>query len=50
MAPDNSILRPIAFARKSLSITEKRYSNIEREVPGTLHGLKSSIITASQER
>ena len=27
-APDNSILCPITFARKS---TEKRYSNIERE-------------------
>ena len=30
-APDNSILRSIAFVSKSLSSTEKRYSNIERE-------------------
>ena len=29
-APYNSILRPIAFVSKSLSSTEKRYSNIER--------------------
>ena len=38
--PYNSILRPIAFASKSLSSTEKKYSNIEREVLGILHGLK----------
>ena len=40
MAPDNNILRPIAFASKSLSIREKRYSNIEREALGILHGLE----------
>ena len=36
----NSILRPITFARKSLSRVERRYSNIEREALGILHGLK----------
>ena len=39
-APDNSILRPIAFASKSLSNAERRYSNIEREALGILHRLK----------
>ena len=39
-APDNNILRPITFASKSLSSTEKRYNNIERESLGILHGLK----------
>ena len=39
-APENNILRPIAFASKSLSSTEKRYSNIEREALGILHGLE----------
>ena len=28
--PDNTILHPIAFASKSLTGTEHRYSNIER--------------------
>ena len=28
MAPDNTILHPIAFARKSLTGAEQRYSNI----------------------
>ena len=40
MATDNSKLRPIVFAGKSLSSTEKRYSNIEREALGILHVLK----------
>ena len=39
-AQDNSILRPIAFASKSLSSAERRYSNIEREALGILHGLE----------
>ena len=39
-APDNSILRPIAFVGKSLSSTEKRYSHIERVALGILHGLE----------
>ena len=34
-APDNSILRPTAFTSKTL--TEKRYSNIERETLGILY-------------
>ena len=29
MAPDNTILWPITFARKSLTGAEQRYSNIE---------------------
>ena len=39
-APDNSILRLIAFARKSLTSTENRYRNIEREELGILYRLK----------
>ena len=39
-APDNTILRPIAFSSKSLTIAEQGYSNIEREVLGILHGLE----------
>ena len=38
--PDNSILRPIAFASKSLTWAEKRYSNIKREALGILYGLE----------
>ena len=40
IAPDNTILHPIAFASKSLTGAEHRYSNIEREAPGILHGLE----------
>ena len=40
MVPDNTILNPITFASKSLTGTEQRYSNIEREALGILHGLK----------
>ena len=57
---DNSILRPITFANKSLSSAERRYSNIEREALGILHGLKKfhhycfvrevSIITSQTTR
>ena len=39
-AADNSILRPIAFVSKSLSSTELRYSNIEREALGILHRME----------
>ena len=38
-APDNSILRPIAFTSKSLFSAEKYY-NIEREEICILHGLQ----------
>ena len=40
MTPDNTILHPIAFASKSLTGAEQRYSNIEREALGILHGLE----------
>ena len=40
MAPDNTILCFITFARKSLMGTESRYSNIECEALGILHGLE----------
>ena len=40
IAPDNSILSPIAFASKSLTSVERRYSNIEREALGILNGLE----------
>ena len=40
MALDNDILRPIAFASKSLSSTEKRYNSMEREALGILHSLE----------
>ena len=40
MAPDNTILHPIAFASKSLTGAECRYSNIEREALGILHSLE----------
>ena len=39
-ASDNSTLRPITFASKSLSSAERRYSKIEREALGILHRLK----------
>ena len=38
-APDNTILCPIAFASRSLTGAEQRYSNIECEALGILHGL-----------
>ena len=40
MTPDNTILHPIAFAGKSLTGAEQRYSNIERKALGILHGLE----------
>ena len=40
VAPDNTILHPIAFASKSLTGAEWRYSNIEREALGILHILE----------
>ena len=40
IAPDNTILRPITVASKSLTSAEWRYSNIEREALGILHGLE----------
>ena len=39
VAPDNTSLRPIAFASKSLTGAEWRYSNIKWEALGILHGL-----------
>ena len=40
IAPDNTILRPIAFASKSLASADCRYNNTEREALGILHGLE----------
>ena len=40
IAPDNTILQPIAFISKSLTHAEHRYSNIEREALGILHRLE----------
>ena len=37
---DNIALCPIAFANKSNTSVERRYSNIEYEVPRILHGLE----------
>ena len=39
MVPDNTILCPIAFLSKSLMGAKSRYSNIEHETLGILHGL-----------
>ena len=38
--PYNTILCPIPFTSKSLTGTEHRYSNIEREALGIVHGLE----------
>ena len=38
--PDNTILHPTAFASKTLTGAEHRYSNVEREALGILHGIK----------
>ena len=38
--PDNTMLWPIAFASKSLTGAESRYSNIEHEALGIIHGLE----------
>ena len=40
MAPDNTILHPITFASKCLTGAKQRYSSIECEVLGILHGLE----------
>ena len=40
VVPGNASLRPIAFPSKSLTGVEQRYSNIEWEVLGILHGLE----------
>ena len=40
MVPDNTILCPIAFASKSLTGTEPKYSNIDKEALGILHDLE----------
>ena len=47
MVEDNTILHPITFASKSLTDVEQRYSNIEREMLGVLHGLKNFTIIVS---
>ena len=49
-APENSILRPIAFFNKSLMGTKKRYSNLRKKHWVYHMALKNSIIIASQER
>ena len=41
MMSDNTILHPIDLASQSLTGTECRYSNIERETLGILHGLET---------
>ena len=38
-APDNTILWPIVFASKSLTVADNRYSNIECDALGIIHGL-----------
>ena len=40
IAPDNTILRPLTFRSKSLTSAEWRYSYIDRDELGILHGLK----------
>ena len=40
VAPNNITLHPIVFASKSLTGAEQRYSNIECQVLGILHGLE----------
>ena len=40
IAPDNITLCPIAFASKSLTSVEQRYSNIKCEALGILHSLE----------
>ena len=40
VAPQNIALHPIAFASKSLTCVEWRYSNIKWEVLEILHGLE----------
>ena len=40
MTPDNTVLCAIAFATKSLTGAEHRYSNIKQEVLGILHALE----------
>ena len=39
-APDNVAMCPIAFGSLSFTSAEMRYSNIEREARGILHGFK----------
>ena len=43
-APDNSILRPIAFTTEILTGIEKRYSNTERGALGILYRQKISTL------
>ena len=40
ITPDNTILHPITFASKRLTGAKHRYSNIESEALGILHGLE----------
>ena len=48
--PDNYILKPKAFASKSLSRAETFYNNIERKALAKLHGLLKSITTVLTQR
>ena len=41
MSPDNTILHANAFASKSLTGADQRYSNIKHEALGILHGLET---------
>ena len=48
IAPDNTTLHPIAFASKSPTAAEHRYSNIGRGALGILLGLKKFTIIVCQ--
>ena len=50
IAPDNTVLHPIAFARKSLTGTEQRYSNTSMKPLEYYMALRSFTITVLAER